>query len=351
MSSVSYYKRKDSPYFFLRIYKSKTSEPDPKKRRTSKTTKIPTTRDGERQIKQQVKLLNAALIRKEHQKVIGISFDSTLLFSKGRDLFLESKPDLADKTVEAYKLASRHLISACSDKEIDKYFDSDYSKFITYLNKKNISDTSKAIFTRHLSAMWNYFVSRNWAEKNIILIVKSTKTNTMPIPYNEMQKILKYYKGKNIQQYYLVYFLLLTGMRPSSAVKISWENIFFEQGYIKVENVKGKKDYYFPLHNELEKMLKEMKPQKKGILFPYETQVKFFNKDCSNLFTRGNIGHKYNISQLRNTFSSYLLNKGVNLGTIQKLLDHSDQRITKKHYVEFEMNFLRDEVNKVKFKK
>ena len=120
---------------------------------------------------------------------------------------------------------------------------------------------------QEFSSILNFFITNKWAEKNIILIVKSTKTNTMPIPYAEMQKILKYYKIKNLQQYHLVYFLLLTGMRPSSAVKISWENIFFDQGYLKVENVKGKKDYYFPLHNELKKLLLEMNCSFKIIFF------------------------------------------------------------------------------------
>lgn len=349
MSSISFYKRKGSPYYYLRIYKSEHLEPDPKKRRTSKTTKIPTTKAGERQIKNYVKQLNAALVRKEHQSLWGIETRNILL-SEGTKQFLDNKPDLARKTIETYELAARKMIAACSDKYINRYYDSDYTEFVKFLNKKNFSESSKSIFTRHLSAMWNYFISQKWTDNNIIIKIKSTKTNTMPIPFKEMQKILTYYHEKNKEQYYLVYFLLLTGMRPSSALVIQWPDVDLTNKILIVNNVKGKRTFNFPIHSELLELLQDIGVKKKGKIFSYTTPPKFFNNDCKKLFLRGNLGHPYTIYQLRNTFSSWLANKGVNISTLQKLLDHTDQKITDKHYTKFELDYLRNEIEKAKFK-
>lgn len=216
--------------------------------------------------------------------------------------------------------------------------------------EKNFSESSKSIFTRHLSAMWNFFISRNWTDKNIIIKVKSTKTNTMPIPFKEMQKILTYYHEKNREQYFLVYFLLLTGMRPSSALVVSWEDVDLENKILVVNNVKGKRTFNFPIHSELMELLQEIGIKKKGKIFLYTTPPKFFNIDCKKMFIRGNLGHPYTFYQLRNTFSSWLVNKGVNISTLQKLLDHTDQRITDKHYTKFELDYLRNEIEKTNFK-
>lgn len=349
MSSVSYYKRKDSNYFYLRIYKSEDVEPNPRKRRTSKSTKILTTQAGERQIKRMVKEINTDFKKSAQSTIFGNQIRSFLL-SEGLDFFLASKPDLAEKTKEVYDLSTTHFIRACSDKKINTYFDTDYIDLINYLNKKGFAQASKSIFTRHLSAMWNYFIKKQLAEKNIIVKIKSTKANSMPIPYKDMQRMFRYYRQKNQDQYYFVYFLLLTGMRPSSAILIKWENIKFEQEYIDVRNVKGKRDFLFPLHTELKKMFVEMGIKKKGKVFIYSITPNFFNKDCKLLFLRGNIGYKYTFSQLRNTFSSWLANKGVNLGSLQTLLDHTDQKITKKHYTQLKLVYLKKEIEQVKFK-
>ncbi len=353
MSSVSYYKRKDSPYYYLRIYKSKNLEPDPRKRRVSIATKIPVSRAGQKEIRQLVKRINAGFLEKELHAQLGIKLKKQLLLSEGLDEFLKTKPDLAKKTIEAYELSATHMIRCCKDKYIHNYFDKDYIALINYFNKKGFSEASKSIFTRHLSAMWNYFVNQGYCEKNIIIKIKSTKTNAEPITFKDMQHLLRYYKEKNFKQYSIVYFLLLTGFRPSTALALKWENVKFDRGIIRARNVKGKRFFVFPIHKELENLLSEMGPKRSGYIFDYKRtdSLKFFRVDTKKLFLRGVIGNKYTIYQLRNTFSSWLANKGMDIGVLQTLLDHTDGRITKKHYTTYEMQHLKKQIEKVKFKK
>lgn len=352
MSSVSYYKRAGSPFFYLRYYLSEVLEPDPRKRRISKTTKIRVSRIGERQVKELIKKINAEFIRKEQSALYGISLHSDYSLGDGLKLFLLNKPDLAKKTIEAYELSVHHFVLACSEKKISNYYDSDYVRFIKYLKEHDFSDSSAAIFTRHLSALWNYFLKEKITNKNIIIKVKSSKTNPLPIPSDDMQYLLDYYKKKNLNQYYAVYLLLLTGVRPSSAVLLKWNDVNFDEKYIKVQNVKSKRFFYFPLHSELEDLLKEIGTRKVGniLIYSRSDSLKFFSKDCEDLLEKEKISARYTTYQLRNTFSSWLANKGVNIGTLKTLLNHSDDRVTDKHYTTFQLEYLRHEIEKVRFK-
>jgi integrase len=56
------------------------------------------------------------------------------------------------------------------------------------------------------------------------------------------------------------------------------------------------------------------------------------------MFEAGLIRKRYQLQQLRETAPSYALNVlGMDIFTIQKLLDHTNIRITDKHYVKVEM--------------
>ncbi len=346
MSSVSYYKRKDSPYFYLRIYKSESVEADPRKRRVSKSTKFPTTRAGEKLVKDYVKKINAKLVEKEHQTIFGISPTKKLLLSEGLTDFIENKPNLAKQTIRAYNLATKHFIEALGNKNIAAYTNRECTKFIRYMIEKDHSKSTQAIFTRHLSAMWNYFVSENFAEKNIISVQTSNKTNAEFIPKKDIDVIMNYFKNRNLAHYNFAMFLLLTGMRPSSAIVALWENIYWEEGYIQVCNVKAKRDFLFPLYGELEKLLKEIGLKKKGKIFNYSHAPSFFKKATNILIKEDKISKRYTLYQLRNSFASYLANKGVSRDIIQHLLDHSDSKITDKHYITYKINTYRKEIER-----
>ncbi len=348
MSSVSYFKRKDSPFFYIKIYKSKRVEPDPRKRRQNKSTKFPTTREGEKQVKDYVKKINAQLVEKEYQTIFGITPTKKMLLSEGVFDFLENKPKLAKKTIVAYKLAAEHFIAALGNRNIAAYTKRDSPKFLKYMINKGHSKSTQAIFTRHLSAMWNYFVTENFAETNIIVKEKSDKVNADFIPGKDLTTILEYLKSKNLNHYYFTEFLLLTGMRPSSAIIAKWENIYWEEGSMLVRNVKAKRDFYFPLYKDLDELLKKIGIKKHGKIFSYTQTPSFFKVVSKKLFEQEKISRRYTLYQLRNSFASYLANNKVSREIIQKLLNHSDSKITEKHYITYELKTFKKEIERAR---
>lgn len=345
------YERKDSPYIWLKFYDKK--EKDPKKKRKSFSTKFTKDRVGWRAAQDFQKKFDLGKLERDVMHQYGIKIKKQILFSQGKDHYFSYKPSLAHASIDAYNLSGKHLMNACSDKYIDTYTNEDYLKLLEYFKKKDYSPHSQAIHMRHLSALWKFFVSKEYATENIIIKLKAPQAKVRAIPFALMQRILKYYREKQIlPQYHLVYFLLLTGMRISSALAQTWERINFEDEIILVRNVKAKKDFYFPIYPELKDLLIEMGVQKKGRLFPEFAEgfpPKFFSRDMETNYNRGWIDEKYTIHHLRKTFTSWLVNAGVDQAILQKLLDHSDIRITDQNYTLIETRLLKAQFKKLKF--
>lgn len=351
---ASLYTRTDSPYIWVRYYDK--GEVDPRRRRKSISTKLLDNRDGWQAARDLKKRIESGLVENQIADKFGIRLNKRLLLSEGLEEFLTLHPDYAEKTILAKRLAVSHMTKANGDKFIHQYSDTDYIKLLERFKKKGFSKAGLNIHTSHLSPLWNYFVKKKYTHENIIKITEAEKGSPKPIGYKELQGILKYYEAKgNDHHYHLIYFLVLTGMRISSALAQMWEKIDFQEKTMEVINVKAKrKVYYFPIHPELEALLKSMKPKKNGRLFPQfeENDVpKFFARDMQLQYERGLFGQKYTFHNLRDTFASLLANKNIDRSIVKELLDHSNVSVTSEHYTKVEAKTLKDQFKKVKFKK
>jgi len=370
--------RKGSPYYWLRYYDK--LEEDPKLRRKEFNTKIPVTeadlnrfkqrKHGEKQIIKgtpelwlKVKELKIALADREFQKETGVKIKRRLLLSEGLKEYIDSrkvpksKRKIKEKTIESYKLAVKHFINAVGDKYIYQYDEKQYNNLLFYFDKINLSQNSCSIYTRALSTMWKFFVEKGYTGKNIIEAVDSEEKDPEPIELEDMKIILNTLKRKekHPHHYWLISFMLLIGVRPSSALMQRKENIDYNRKQIIIENIKtgkrkGKSFYKFPLYKELEYLLKEemkIKEGEEGRLFywfranekNYTWSLRFWKRDIKKLFEEGRIKKKYTLKQLRSTFISYLINElHMDIYTVYKLADHTDIKITDKSYIDFNID-------------
>lgn len=368
--------REDSPYYWIMFYDSQ--EPVPSKRKKRLSSKIEVTESdlkrflvwkengsdirlrpkvyGNKEANDLLNKIKAGLIDRKLLDKFGIKLKKGILLSPGLEEYLLLHPDYADNTIKAKKLAVSHLIKAVGDKNIDLYTDYDYSKLIEFFRRKGFSQAGMNIHTAHLSALFNYFVKKKYCNENIIHVIKPSKGVPKPLTDKELQKILTYYEEKAIKyHYHLVYFLILTGMRISSALAQRWEMINIPNKTMQVINVKAKrKRFYFPIYPELENLLRSMNLQKNGRLFPEfeETGIpKFFQRDMKLLYERGVIGQKYTFHNLRDTFASMLANKNIDRSIVKDLLDHSSVAVTSEFYTEIAAKTLKDQFKKVVFRR
>lgn len=365
MKGVIHYK--NSPYYWIRYYDA--YESISYKKRKSINTKILIAAADQRRIheakktgkrvelqgtpelRKLLKEFRAGLTQRNIQIKSGVKLLKNITFVEGIEEYLFYKPKIKAKTIQTYKYAANIFKEASKDKLIFKYTKKDYIILIQYMNEHNYSEATQAILTRHLIAVWNYFVSKNYCKENIIEKIKTPKGMPNPININDLREILKYYVGKNMpHQLLAVKFLLLTGFRPSSAVAQLWEWIDLEGRVMKVKNVKANRMFMFPIYEALYNLLKAFE-QKSGSVLYYKNvdSLNFFARDMKKLYDLGIIRQRYSLYNLRDSFASYLANRNLDISNVQELMDHKDQKITRGHYAQVTLDYLRSKIDSANF--
>ncbi len=374
------YLQKNSPYYWIRYYDK--YDQDEKRKRKSVNTKIEVTAADWRRYIEKKKLVGTSELRDklksfrnglaerniEIQSGVKLKHDLTLLngfeeFKRVRTV-PGSRKEIKLKTIQNYQLAVDHFVNCSGNKLIYKYTDKEYITLLNYFEGKGLSRNSRSIYTRALRSLWKYFQEKNYTLKNIIEPVEAETKDPDPIPLDDMFTIIEYFKADTDypHHYFIVYFMLLTGCRPSSAIMQAKEEIDFKRKIITIKNVKsgrrkGKEFYKFPLYRELEQLLKLMNADKgTGRLFSmysivpgnYTWPLSFWKRGIGFLVKAKKISKAYSLKQIRPTFASFLINNlKMDIFTVKKLLDHTDVKITDKHYIDFRVDNVRRELDEV----
>jgi integrase len=395
---ASLYYQSKSPFYWIRYFD--TFETDPNKKRKKFCTKIRFTAADLSRIKE-VEQLRArgktvklqlkgnaevnkilrgfedGLVELRVKNKTGVTIKKRLHLSEAYEKFKEehsvpgSKNELKLKTLQNYSQAVNHFIAAANDKFIYHYSIKDYNALLGYFEDRNSSVNTRSIYTRALHSLWDYFVEAGWVQANIIESTDPEEKDPDPIPLDEMYRIIDYLKNEDKEyphHYWIIYFMLLTGCRPSSAIVQLKEDIDFKQKVITIRNVKAgkrkKKPFYkYPLYPELMDLLKNsmgLEQGDRGRLFDmyavveknYTWPLSFWDRAMAYLYSnrkkdgtkkKREISRTYSLKQIRPTLASYLVNAlKVDIYTVQKLLDHANIKVTDKHYVLFQLNNAHD---------
>lgn len=150
-------------------------------------------------------------------------------------------------------------------------------------------------------------------------------------------------ENKHFRQ--LIDFLLLTGFRISEALLLKWEDI--RKDYILVISKDKKREDRFPISEQLQKLLKELREF--GYRKPFywqegsgsslnRTLIKAF--EATGIARNGRAFHTF-----RKTFSTMLFNNSLELTDVKDLMRHKSIQTTLNHYKETNMNRLKDKLN------
>jgi integrase len=141
----------------------------------------------------------------------------------------------------------------------------------------------------------------------------------------------------------IVEVALLTGMRREEMLGLKREQI--RNGFIYLTETKSNKARQIPIHDRLAQVLKELRQRnqlKSEYVFcdgqgrrVYEVR-KSFASACRRAGIKG-----FRFHDLRHTFASHLVMKGISLKAVQELLGHSDLKMTMR-YAHLSQDHLRD---------
>jgi len=268
----------------------------------------------------------------------------TITLSHAIKLFMKSKESTSKSTKRLYRTMFTHLTDVIPVKTtVNKIKKEDILRFEKYLREDlGLKQNSIASYFRHLKAFWNWLVSEKYYAENIVKRIKTEDKPIVIIPDHDLERILNYLHGKNMNQYRFVKFLQLTGMRIGEATELRWEWVNFDRRRIVLKNIKGKRVEEFPLYPKLWQFMNSFK-KNSGVIFNYKNtdSLKFWRRAMNKL------NMDYKMHSIRKTFATKLVDKNISIFDAMKLLRHRKVSTTIKYYTAVDLERIGNEVNNV----
>jgi integrase len=147
-------------------------------------------------------------------------------------------------------------------------------------------------------------------------------------------------------------FMKLTGCRPSEArafrkVDMRQDHIVFAKTFGRGEmlkDVKGKNEEPFPLTEALKELLAEIQKNLTPFVFVYSKTGRPYTKNINRIWNKAcDSAGVYRIrlnNAMRHSFGCQMLNAGLDKSVVQRLLRHSDPKMTDR-YAEYQTSALK----------
>jgi len=220
------------------------------------------------------------------------------------------------------KLNLELLARNYSSKTIKQYihYNKDFIRFI-----KKSSEYSSLKFYYKEKVKNNYFNLKNRP--------RSSKKLPDILSRNEIKKIIEV--TKNLKHKLLISLTYSAGLRVSEVVKLKYTDLDFERNVIFVRQSKGKKDRIAIFSKSIKSMVSEYIKKYRPTIWLFEgwsSETHLSIRSAQKIFEKSKqlafIKKEVSIHCLRHSFATHLLEKGVEIRYIQKLLGHSNLKTT-----------------------
>ena len=187
-----------------------------------------------------------------------------------------------------------------------------------------------------LKRMFNVAIEEGYAEENPVVKVKlfSEKDNQIERILTEAEETkLMETCSETLKPILIV--ALNTGMRRAEILNLKWNQIDLKARKIKVEKTKSGKVRFIPMNDALFIELKRLKSwngQSSFVFFNPETEKPFLDMKAGfkGACKRAGISN-LRFHDLRHTFASRLVERGVDIETLKELLGHHSITITQRY--------------------
>ncbi len=204
----------------------------------------------------------------------------------------------------------------------------DIKKYLAYLKEKGYTNVTLNLAISALKFFFNEVI-----KKDLFMNLKRPKKEkTLPVVLSK-EEIFKILNVLGNPKHKLILKTIYgLGLRVSEIVNLKPEDIQFEREMVLIKNAKGKKDRYIMLPKSLSENLKNYIQFSQGkYLFEGrkgKLSIKTIQKIFENALKKSGIKKNVSCHTLRHSFATHLLEQGVDIRIIQKLLGHSKLETT-----------------------
>lgn len=282
-------------------------------------------------------------------------------------LYLKIERGLSQNSIDSYTLDIKKIITYLEENSINvtpiTITDQEVKEFI-YTISKTLNKRSQSRIISGLKSFFNYLIFEDYIEKNPLELIESPKIGRkLPdtLTENEIDDLISaidLWKPEGERNRAMLETLYGCGLRVSELVNLKLSDLFFKEGFIKV-NGKGDKQRFVPILDTTIKYINIYRKEKRVHLNikPGFEDTLFLNRRGRQL-TRAmiftiikqlatKIDLKKNISPhtFRHSFATHLLENNADLRSIQLMLGH-ESITTTEIYVHLDRSHLTKVIEK-----
>lgn len=285
---------------------------------------------------------------------------------KGYENYLKLEKSLSMNSVAAYINDVNKLIDFL-DKEYkrispDKVKLQHLKSFVEWLNERGVSPRTQARTISGIKSFYKYMLIEGKVTNDPTSLLESPKIGRKLPDVLSMEEIdmlieaVEMEKSEGQRNKAMLETLYSCGLRVSELVNLKLTNLFFEQGFIKVEG-KSEKERLVPVSNRaVDEINKYLSGYRKKLKISKESEnVLFLNRRgkklsrvmiftiIKNLSEKIGLNKKISPHTFRHSFATHLINGGADLRAVQEMLGH-ESILTTEIYTHLDRDYLKSTI-------
>lgn len=257
--------------------------------------------------------------------------------------FLEIEKGLAANTITSYQQELRKFAGFLDEKKLSHLTVSE-TEAVSFIKKeslKNISFATQAHLISVLRSFYKFLVGEEKIDYNPIAMIASPKKWKSLPKYLTIDQVSELLESPELttpigqRDKAILELLYATGLRISEVIRLELNNLYIEEGFLRVMG-KGNKERVVPFGETAKEYLEQYLGNARPIFLKNKlSDVVFLNRSGTSFSRQGlwkiikgygkRIGAATHLSPhvLRHSFATHLLEKGADLRSIQMMLGHS----------------------------
>lgn len=257
----------------------------------------------------------------------------------------------ASSTIEAYKNDINQFLYFLNSRKkyINEIETNDINKFKDKLFKAGCSYNTVKRKIDAVSSLFTFCNGRGWIKYNPCNNSRLEKSSDLKVKYLEKEQVellINAFKEGTSSNWFrnkaILYILAMTGGRRTDVLELKWSDIKLAEEIIVLKNKKNAVCIDIPIKMELLEILKEMHskemPNPNDFVFKGKDGGRLSDTAFNEVFKKAcklsgvMVNFKLTPHCLRHSMAIYLLNSGVDIVRVSKILGHRDISTTTRYY-------------------
>ncbi|KJF43859.1 site-specific tyrosine recombinase XerD [Draconibacterium sediminis] len=286
---------------------------------------------------------------------------------KGYENYLKLEKSLSQNSIAAY-INDINKLENFFEKSFkgvnpEKVTLSQLKSFVEWLNDKGVSPRTQARTISGIKSFYKYLLIEEKITSDPTALLESPKIGRKLPDILSMEEIdtlinaIDLKKSEGQRNKAMLETLYSCGLRVSELVNLKMTNLFFEQGFIKIEGKAGKERLVPVSGRAIEEINKYLANYRKNLRVNKDSEnILFLNRRgrklsrvmiftiIKNLAAKVNLDKKISPHTFRHSFATHLINGGADLRAVQEMLGH-ESILTTEIYTHLDKDYLKSTIH------